>query len=255
MSGRVGEKRSCALLGCGPCSDGLTREHYISASVLRQIAADDGSLRVSGAPWSPDLGRPFRVNALTARILCQRHNSQLSGLDAAAASICAALRDADRELTHEGGESWVRPVSGLLLERWLLKVTFGLWSSGNLMLQGDRYPGKPPRRWGPVLLGLKPFPRRWGLYIEPQIGEIIARGELVVDAFFHGSTIKAARIGIAGFQFTFATVRITNPSNPPIYHPIGIALRRDNVVKTIHFDWPKGPVGEMLRYTRTRVGG
>jgi hypothetical protein len=64
----VGDKRSCALAGFGPCSDGLSREHYISAGVLRVIAGDKGGVRISGTPWSPVIGRRYGVNALAARI-------------------------------------------------------------------------------------------------------------------------------------------------------------------------------------------
>jgi hypothetical protein len=75
---------SCFARDIRDCSRAISREHYISRSVLDLFGG--GGIAVSGMPWIPD-GEQRRVSAasLTGRMLCERHNQALSSLDAVAA--------------------------------------------------------------------------------------------------------------------------------------------------------------------------
>jgi hypothetical protein len=69
----------CYLRNTRDCSEQISREHYISRSVLTQLGE---VLRISGAPWlDPDQTLDTTVENLTAKILCKRHNEALSPLD------------------------------------------------------------------------------------------------------------------------------------------------------------------------------
>ena len=72
----------CYLRDVCDCSEQISREHYISRSVLDQLGE---IIRVSGAPWlRPDETLSTTIENLTAKILCKRHNEALSPLDAEA---------------------------------------------------------------------------------------------------------------------------------------------------------------------------
>ena len=119
----------CYLRGTADCSEQISREHYISRSVLDQLGQ---FIRVSGAPWQkPGEQLETSIGNLTAKILCKRHNEALSPLDDEAASffstLAKALVDLDRKTLSR------KPIfhltSGDALELWVLKVACGLYFS------------------------------------------------------------------------------------------------------------------------------
>jgi hypothetical protein len=69
----------CRLAGQGPCQGKLSGEHYISHALLKRLGAGQ-TIGIQGTPWSRDTLREVGKAGLTANILCQRHNSELSGL-------------------------------------------------------------------------------------------------------------------------------------------------------------------------------
>jgi hypothetical protein len=71
----------CQLEGYGECSGGMSREHYISASVLRYMN-QNGGLKIGGLSWQPPQHlQPVGIKALQSKILCVLYNSNLSPLD------------------------------------------------------------------------------------------------------------------------------------------------------------------------------
>lgn len=89
-------------------------------------------LKVRGMPWWPGEAKPITPDHLTARILCQRHNSALSPLDAAAERAFRALGDA---IAHASRKSLARRtlhfmLSGEALELWSMKTMAGVAASG-----------------------------------------------------------------------------------------------------------------------------
>lgn len=59
------------------CSAKLSREHYVSNSVLKLLGVEH---IISHASWlSPEqCSRPLPVSALSSKVLCDRHNQALS---------------------------------------------------------------------------------------------------------------------------------------------------------------------------------
>jgi hypothetical protein len=112
----------------GSCDGALSGEHLISKSVI-EILKDDGDFSISGVPWL-ESGEEKMIgsNALTAKCLCQKHNSALTDLDGAACFFVASLKDC---LERKTGTAR-RLVSGHDLERWLLKTFKVLAVSRNL---------------------------------------------------------------------------------------------------------------------------
>jgi hypothetical protein len=120
---------ACYLRGTRNCSARISREHYISRSVLEQLGV---TIAVSGMPWQRD-GEIFSTSiaSLIAKILCERHNHALSPLDTEAgkffSNLTSALVDLERKTLSR------RPIfhliSGEMIELWMLKVACGLYYS------------------------------------------------------------------------------------------------------------------------------
>ena len=71
--------KDCWAWSLGDCGGGISREHYVSQSVF-----PDQSIFVQGIDWCLDEAKEIRIETLTAKILCKRHNTALSELDATA---------------------------------------------------------------------------------------------------------------------------------------------------------------------------
>ncbi len=132
-----GQKTHFAHVGCylrntNNCSPDISREHYISANVLEQIAASEKAIHLSGASFLAEgETKALPVSSLTAKILCQRHNAALSPLDQEAGGFFEMLTSAMMCKAKGPGSSkkdlWL--ASGTALELWMLKVACGLYFS------------------------------------------------------------------------------------------------------------------------------
>jgi hypothetical protein len=118
----------CYLGVTNNCSEKLSREHWLSEAILRQIP----DLSVIGLPRTNGERRRVGPKALTAKILCSRHNSALSPLDQAAAN---AFRTLDQALQHLLNPVQNRSknrkflIDGSALELWALKFCLGAYVS------------------------------------------------------------------------------------------------------------------------------
>jgi hypothetical protein len=115
----------CYAAALNDCDGGpLTREHFISETILELFGK---RFVVEGTPWA---STPTWVSpgSLASRILCYRHNSDLSPLDATMGSLYAVVRSA-----HEGRQAGTHQFDGELIERWAIKLMLGAVASGNLL--------------------------------------------------------------------------------------------------------------------------
>ena len=110
------------------CSTKLSREHYISKSILSQFER----LNASGFHWqTPHENMEYGADALTSKVLCTRHNSSLSPLDTAAGHAFRQFTDAMIYVTKK---SLARSpafflVSGDALELWGIKTLLGFFTA------------------------------------------------------------------------------------------------------------------------------
>ncbi|WP_258121964.1 hypothetical protein [Mesorhizobium onobrychidis] len=109
---------NCYMAAERDCGGGLSREHYISRGLI-----DGPELRVRGLPWQHEEVAHYPDN-LVARILCRRHNSALSPLDAHAIrfflAIEAAIDHAQRRSLSRQSRYFL--ASGHALELWAIKT-------------------------------------------------------------------------------------------------------------------------------------
>jgi hypothetical protein len=78
----------CYMSWTNDCDGQISREHFVSASVLSHLGGQNVSL--SGVPWlAVDETKDLPINAMTAKILCKRHNEAFAPLDAMAGKFFA----------------------------------------------------------------------------------------------------------------------------------------------------------------------
>lgn len=84
-------QNGCYLGHTNDCAGGISREHYISEDVLEELS--EPAVAIDGVFWLPPGERQIvGINSLTANILCVRHNSALSPLDAEAGHFLRTVK-------------------------------------------------------------------------------------------------------------------------------------------------------------------
>lgn len=132
--------RRCYLSGFGSCSQKITKEHFISRTILERLAPlrFENAGHFFGGRQSVEVS----VDSFSAKVLCDEHNNALSPLDTAAGltfktvealtSDLIAISNRTRRL-----ESFYL-TSGIDMERWLIKVFCGLVAAGKIRSQSGR---------------------------------------------------------------------------------------------------------------------
>lgn len=118
----------CYMSSTANCSTKLSREHYISKSILSQF----GGLGVEGLPWHDSEHKfEYGVEALTSKVLCTRHNSSLSPLDSMAGHAFKQITDAMIYVTKKSlaRKTSYYFVSGDAFELWGVKSLLGLFTA------------------------------------------------------------------------------------------------------------------------------
>jgi hypothetical protein len=180
-----GPKTGKVVAGCyaaplQDCDGKLTREHPISEGILRRLNSPSaafgvpaGVMRVVNYPGLPP-GEPKSLppTELTMRVLCERHNHTLSGLDTVANRLFAAIDENAEEFKAHPDRSIPRIYlfNGHDIERWLLKVLGALTTRSEGM-----FPDRPtvadfPLAWLEILFGIRDFEPGQGLYMPRTVG-------------------------------------------------------------------------------------
>lgn len=142
----------CYARALNDCSEQISKEHYLSRGVLRELAGagPTNTVRMSGMGLPEGDLPPDQVGQ--AKILCGRHNSALSALDTAGARLFRALREGIKTIPAFAYRSF----SGVDVERWLLKVTCGVRAASKQDV---------PLEWLEFLFGSAELPPMLGLYM------------------------------------------------------------------------------------------
>lgn len=104
------------------CSPKISREHYISQSVLRLLNSSGiKTLKVQGIAGHADF-KSIAIKNITAKILCKTHNEMFSKLDREIARFARAIQS-----HFEMGDDQEYLFNGHDIERWLFKVSIGMY--------------------------------------------------------------------------------------------------------------------------------
>jgi hypothetical protein len=228
--------RGCYADRLSDCGPKLSREHYISESLLHVLNTNAG-LRVSGLNWQDGQEMTLPPSALAARILCDRHNSALSPLDA----IAVRLFHAFTEVAVAGsGRRELILFCGHDIERWLLKTLCGLAYSGNLGVDSG-IDISIPDWWLAILFGQANFADGQGLYVCNEKGHkfegprgvmlrsIVGKRRITgLSMYVCGYELILSMSGFASRHFDGRTV---------VYRPLELHATAHEFEKSVVFSW------------------
>lgn len=234
----------CFLQDWGNCSGKMSREHYISKTVLEAISSS-GAVQIGGLPWqSHQTMQSIGIQSLVSNILCETHNSGLSQLDSVAGMLFRTLDAADK---NPAGLSAVTRVDGPLVERWFIKILCGLAGAAGFNN------GVVPDQWKSILSG-NPWPDGWGLYVPATSGPHVLATEFFIEIHVHPDTrsVLATTFRVAGVSFHVLLVRPDNPEALGTYRPRGMIFRDQQNERRIEFVWPF-QTEQAVIYTKLRI--
>ena len=239
MKSLMDHKNKCYAHPLEECFGGISREHYISSGILKLIGR---SFEASGHPWLKGKTKRLTSSALTAKILCNHHNNQLSELDDVAIDLFGTLQRFDKELGSNDVRSEDRIFSGYMVERWFIKLYLGMHFGGQLH---SRLFNIEPYLLENLFYD-KRLPNDFGLYFGLPLGsQVQAFNGLAVSTFLSQTgDICAIACEIVGIPFCMS-IRPGKPGGtgmlgvPAQYHPMGIqhTSHCQSVTKGIKFIW------------------
>jgi hypothetical protein len=218
----------CLLKGHGPCRGKISGEHFISESLLRQLAKD-GRVRIGGLPWQPD--KTFQrigLGSLKAKILCEGHNNGLSRLDSAASNLFRVIDGADKRPDDTPAET---VISGPDVELWFLKALAGH--------EAAKDPRAIPDEWKRLLAG-GAWPDLWGMYVADNANPRVLAPELLMETRVHPDSgqVLAASFSVAGVLFWLLLGRPDHPAAFGKRRPRGLIFTNLESETRIEFRWP-----------------
>jgi hypothetical protein len=235
----------CYLSHTRGCGGPITREHLISESVLKLLNQGE-LLTLAGAAWQqPSESTKIGLSALTAKCLCEHHNStSLSPLDAAAKAFFAAVQSA--ALNNSGPPISIL-VSGHDIERWMLKTLFALAHGKILARNGQVLPKRFHEGIDEAQLLTNPnaWPERAGLYSTHFVGQLVnARNYLDVASITvqANDALIGLRFTILGLTFDFMADLPPNSSigTNVLYRPGRLTFRQGSLVNEVIISWIDG---------------
>lgn len=169
--------RSCYAKSLGDCEGKLTREHYVSRSLLDLGQDDTNGILLGGAL---DIGVPTSsANLANAKVLCRRHNQMLSPLDSEFTRLAERIMIFNRDGGHAEDS-----FDGDKITRWHIKCLFGSLAAGRSRLGlGSLRPGAL-EDFLPLLFGVDVIPSWLGFSVphEPRLAPFPA--EIMVNGGF-----------------------------------------------------------------------
>ncbi|MGO9157544.1 hypothetical protein [Mycobacterium sp.] len=241
----------CYAAFTSDCQPPLSDEHWLSEVVLRE-ASDNDRIRLLGLSWAPDREIALYPRSVANKVLCERHNHALWRLDATAGATFAALRRYQQDLNaaadRHGSEFFL--ASGEELERWLLKMLWGVTAAKMITSRGQ--PVSRLRRdvdlhmLADYLFRDGALPQGWGCHVIGRTDESVhAVAEIAVSlqpAEDGGVTFGTADMGIVTFGFAFGPLA-AGPGHELRWHPSAVCLtdRSKTIQKVLALAWSEPP--------------
>jgi hypothetical protein len=236
------------------CDEKLTGEH-LSRGIFAQIGQQ---INVTGAPWlKPGEVRTVGIGRLTAKILCKRHNSAFSGVDATASRFFELITDVNINLATASlsRRKQCYILNGEDLEMWAAKVLLGLLHSEpkNSALHGYTVDGDIVK----TLIMTARLPPACGLYLSTGLGDKITYNhkELVVGTITDPNERRLLgltfRIESIPFDFWMDNSRVNfaKEISNKLYRPSSITFEGRGRSHTIFLSWPSDPARVGMTFT------
>jgi hypothetical protein len=211
-------------------------------------------MNVGGYPWCPP-GEQVTIakGAQKARILCKKHNSDLSILDSTAISFfefLTTIEDCERGKKNFDSIKKEITIQGDLFERWILKYVVGAIYSGNTragkLTANINFVSEDIIR---ILYGFKPWSDDQGFYLET--GKVLKISVKSVGGDFkinqENEKLLAVTVTFHGLPFTlqlFSSEKSSNElsehdlSKTLKYRPSKITFVKKGKLYEVVFAWP-----------------
>lgn len=234
--------KSCYANALGGCSNKISKEHYISKSIL-EIAQDDiGYILLEGER------RACSANNLkNKKMLCTTHNSQLSEIDAEMSRLIRTIFN---------WNSNQKPISetfnGSLITRWLFKYGAGIIIAEGLRSDTNNFIFE--KDWLEILFGIRPLPLCFGFEANGPAQLFNASNKfnngvppLVTSLLVSpNNKIRGAQIGLYPVEI-FATFEPSNSQASESFRLSEIILENNNTGNSasLNFEWSKPSITTM----------
>lgn len=242
-------KPGCYLALTNDCDGVLSQEHYVSKCALHHV---DDVVEVSGFPWLTQAEtRPVPVLALTAGILCKRHNEALWPLDTIGGQLVGAIREfafSDVQASRR-----IVVLNGRDVERWMLKCLFASMASRNLQSKsGESLTADITHRCVQLLYDDVPFEAGRGLYVRTDYPSAVrAIPKISISPLLNRSkaTLQGLTMSIMGLDFLTSTCPIRVDGG--YFRPTVICFCRPQSTRVIKLHWDE-PGPEPVVYLHRR---
>ena len=227
---------ACYASRLADCGSKLSREHYISESLLHYLNRNN-QLTVSGLPWLENTSQVVSPNSLASKVLCERHNTAGSPLDAIAVRLFQAF---DEQGVHGSGQQLLYLFSGHDLERWLLKILCGITCSQNLKLDSGTDVAIPDA-WLDILFCGAQFPDDQGLYVCKSRGHRFEGPHgLQLRAIAGRGRLTGMGLSVCGYELILSMSGFPSRSfdgRDVAYRPLEIYATGQDYEKSVMFSW------------------
>lgn len=229
------------------CSTKISKEHFISNTLLQQIELNK-TAKIAGLKWQePKTFDIIPIKGLASKVLCERHNNALGPLDQEIGALAKTIQQFDKSTHPTKGDntSELKIVSGIDIEHWMLKCLLGMTSSGNIKTKTM----KPECL--DLLFEKLNWEKDWGLYFNTNI-KIFHSDSFLFEIRINPKTklLLAANIFIRGFPFTLVLGKPGNPKSFGEWRPAKIIFENSHCKKEIRFDWEHYQHGGTVHLTR-----
>jgi hypothetical protein len=197
--------KGCWAACLGDCDKKISREHTVSECLF-----ESDEIMVQGFPWCAVTPKKIGLPNLVAKILCKKHNSGLSDVDAAAKDAFDAFRQSVR-LNNVRQKLKRQPmwnvkrlvIDGPRLERWFLKTLINLsFGSPWVIGLGTHPAGTVSDELVKIAFGLRAFENGAGMYISGRVGEQVDSMDRVgMTPMTLEQNLCAGRFNFRGFTF------------------------------------------------------
>jgi hypothetical protein len=235
--------KNCYLNSFGNCDGKISSEHMFSAGILEYFAGPNGLIEHGGEKWM--LGKSFtsKIGKLGSKVLCQRHNNELSPFDTEMLELVKGIENL-KAFSEGKGTKFESSIDGGKIERWFAKLILGTVYSNKL----DPPDGSAPKLPKELLKLLRferfSLPSNFGLRIsltdESRSDNQIIQYRLLSDS--RNGRVVGVVVSIMGFelQFWIIDVKRINPQygfRGSLWHPPFIASKHGSSESRVNFIW------------------
>lgn len=244
----------CWASSRGGCDPTISLEHYVSNAVLGTLRIDylHGAAYTSGRS---DVG--ISRKNFGSKVLCRRHNSDLSSLDGGAQLLFLAQRLFVAEINGAGftPQDEQIDISGDQLERWILKCLVAHSSAKIFTVNSATLSPPDLALVTRLVFDETPWPARWGLWMKHRADIVLnLHGEMEFQPIhmFDGNKLGGGSVSIGGIEFWLSLFSPAAGDGGPFYdathRPSGIVYQFPGFKKVIRLHWRDGSTNPSISY-------